>query len=78
MNRTLLGITGGVVLGAAGLLVADHVWEAPQWTASEESFRRFPNVVLQTHDGETVNFYDDLLEGKIVALNFMYASCKGF
>ncbi len=78
MNRTLLGITGGVVLGAAGLLLADQVWEAPQWTPSEESFERFPNVVLQTHDGETVNFYDDLLEGKIVALNFMYASCKGF
>lgn len=79
MNRTLLGITGGVVLGAAGLLLADHAWEAPQqWTPSEKSFRRFPNVVLQTHDGETVNFYDDLLEGKVVALNFMYASCKGF
>jgi cytochrome oxidase Cu insertion factor (SCO1/SenC/PrrC family) len=38
---------------------------------------RFPNVVLKTHEGKTVRFYDDLLEGKIVMINFMYATCKG-
>jgi hypothetical protein len=37
---------------------------------------RFPNVELQTHEGKTVHFYDDLIKGKIVAINFMYATCK--
>jgi protein SCO1/2 len=37
---------------------------------------RFPNLVLKTHQGEVVRFYDDLLKGKIVLINFMYASCE--
>jgi cytochrome oxidase Cu insertion factor (SCO1/SenC/PrrC family) len=39
---------------------------------------RFPNVELQTHEGKTVHFYDDLIKGKLVAINFMYATCKEF
>src|SRR5690349_1174577 len=35
----------------------------------------FPDVPLQTQDGKTVRFYDDLLKGKIVVINFMYAGC---
>lgn len=37
----------------------------------------FPNVVLTTHRGDKVRFYDDLLKGKVVVLNFMYATCTG-
>lgn len=37
----------------------------------------FPNITLQTHDGREVHFYDDLIEGKVVAINFMYTTCKG-
>jgi len=36
----------------------------------------FPNVTLTTHQGKQVRFYDDLLKGKIVVINFMYTSCK--
>ena len=35
----------------------------------------FPNSVLRTHEGRNVRFYDDLLKGKIVMINFMYATC---
>ncbi len=35
----------------------------------------FPNVPLTTHDGDTVRFFDDLVEGKIVVLNFIYTTC---
>jgi protein SCO1/2 len=38
---------------------------------------RFPNVTLRTHEGRSVRFYDDLLKGKIVLINFMYAQCTG-
>jgi protein SCO1/2 len=35
----------------------------------------FPNVELTTHEGETVRFFDDVLEGKVVAINFIYPWC---
>ena len=36
----------------------------------------FPNVTLTTQDGAPVRFYDDLLKGKIVAINLIYTTCK--
>jgi len=36
----------------------------------------FPNVTLTTQDGRRVHFYDDLLKGKIVAINLIYTSCE--
>ncbi|MFL0801406.1 MAG: copper chaperone PCu(A)C [Agarilytica sp.] len=35
----------------------------------------FPNTELTTHEGEKVRFFDDLIEGKIVAINFIYTTC---
>lgn len=37
----------------------------------------FSNVTLTTHEGNKVRFYDDLIRGKIVAINMMYAKCAG-
>ena len=37
----------------------------------------FPNLTLYDHDGQEVKFYDDLVRGKIVVINFMYATCTG-
>ena len=36
----------------------------------------FPNIPLQTQDGETVYFFDDLIKDKIVAINFIYTHCS--
>ncbi|HXG94993.1 MAG TPA: SCO family protein [Blastocatellia bacterium] len=36
----------------------------------------FPNVTLTTQDGKTVRFYDDLIKGKVVAINLIYTTCK--
>lgn len=38
--------------------------------------RHFPNVVLQTHEGTRVRFYDDLIKDKVVMINFMFTSCR--
>lgn len=35
------------------------------------------NVSLVTHDGRTVLFRDDLVDGKKVVVNFMYTICNG-
>ena len=37
--------------------------------------RYFPNVTLTTHDGRSVRFFDDLIEDRVVAINFIYTSC---
>ncbi len=36
----------------------------------------FPNILLQTQDGKPVRFYDDLVKGKTVLVNFIYTSCQ--
>ena len=36
----------------------------------------FPNVMLWTHEGERVHFYNDLAAGKIFTINFMYTHCE--
>lgn len=38
--------------------------------------RHFPNVLLTTHEGRKVRFYDDLIKNKIVVINFMYVKCE--
>ena len=49
---------------------------APPESGREVMRRRyFPNVPLVTHEGKRVRFYDDLLKGRIVLLNLMYADC---
>jgi protein SCO1 len=35
----------------------------------------FPNVELTAHDGRRLRFFDDMLKGKVVAINFIYTSC---
>ena len=52
--------------GAASATVAGN----SRWGANY-----FPNVPLTTQDGKTVRFYDDLIKGKSVAINFMYTEC---
>ncbi len=45
--------------------------------ASASSWGReyFPNVPLTTHEGKQVRFFDDLIENKIVVINFIYTTC---
>jgi len=37
--------------------------------------KNFPNVPLISHEGKQVYFYDDLLMGKVVTVNFFYSKC---
>jgi protein SCO1/2 len=38
---------------------------------------RFTNAVLRTHENQQVRFYDDLIKGRQVVVNMMYADCEG-
>ena len=51
--------------------------DVPAATASSQSDEsHFPNVELITQNGEKVRFYDDLIKGKVVAINLIYTTCK--
>ena len=39
--------------------------------------RYFPNLVLTSHEGRQLKFYDDLVKDKIVIFNMFYAKCEG-
>ena len=46
-------------------------------TPAEKAASYFPNTVLLTQENKPVHFYDDLLKGKIVLINFMFTTCTG-
>jgi protein SCO1/2 len=77
----MLGLLGlaPVVPFAAQLLAPNSAAAAAGGLSPRDKIRQryLPNVELQTQDGKTVHFYDDLVKDKIVTLNFFYAKCEG-
>ncbi|TMA35620.1 MAG: SCO family protein [Deltaproteobacteria bacterium] len=64
---------------AAGAVSAIGCTALRRGTGARETVERrsrLPNVPLRTHEGKTVRFYDDLIRGRIVTVNFMYARCQ--
>lgn len=57
------------ISAAALLIVARPV------AADGPANSHFPNVELVTQDGKKVHFYDDLIKGKIVAIDLIYTTC---
>src|SRR5499426_2469608 len=68
-RRVLAGITMLAALATA----IPHAVEA-QGRRWGEGY--FPNLPVVTQEGKTLHFYDDLLKGKIVVINFIYTSCQ--
>ncbi len=71
-RRTLLA---GLGAAALGLATGRSVAETNRRSGPRADY--FPNVTLYTHEGKAVKFYDDLICGKLVAINMMYAQCEG-
>jgi protein SCO1/2 len=45
--------------------------------AAGEGRRNIPNVAVTSQEGKTYRFYNDLVKGKTVLINFFYAECTG-
>src|SRR5262245_50945747 len=76
--NTRRALVAGLVAATLGGLVGRRA--APASTPARQDETRaatWPNVSLLTHDGQAVTFYDDLIRGKVVAINMMYAECEG-
>ena len=80
-RRQFLGVTATAALGLAVLSALPEAPDRPEkngYAGISPSVRRrnrFLNVALTTHEGREVRFYDDLLKGKTVLLNFFYTIC---
>lgn len=69
--RLLRGIAVPTGLAVAVLAIpGGSTASGPRWGANY-----FPNFRVVTHEGKTVRFYEDLIKGKIVVINFIYANC---
>jgi len=79
-RRKILGL--GAIAPLAGSMLSGYARAAPveddPQTAARERIRQryFPNVTLRTQDNKKVRFYDDLIKGRIVTINFFYAKCE--
>jgi protein SCO1 len=70
-SKNCLRLAGISVLFTAALvflLTAQHA-------SADGPNSHFPNIELITQDGKEVHFYDDLIKGKIVAIDLIYTTC---
>lgn len=64
------------VVTALFLAISALLMTALSLAADRSSNSHFPNIELITQDGKKVHFYDDLIKGKIVAIDFIYTTCE--
>src|SRR5215467_1288870 len=78
LTWTAMAPVAGAVTAVAGLTrAAAAVGGGTESTPARSRLQRlhFPNVPLYTHEGKRVMFYDDLIKGKIVTMNFFFTKC---
>jgi cytochrome oxidase Cu insertion factor (SCO1/SenC/PrrC family) len=81
----------GIVLALVLVMVAapvtfggDRNQAVPDPTKEFQAYTRralrdhFPNVALVNQDKKTVHFYDDVIKGKVVMIQFMFANCQRY
>jgi protein SCO1/2 len=73
MNRRTFFLAGATVAVAPLALPSRGTAATPLSQRGGAAY--FTNAELCAHDGRTVRFYDDLVKGKIVLINFMYTAC---
>ena len=59
----------------ASVLLVVLAATTPAGAATRWGADYFPNTALTTHQGKKVRFFDDLIRGKVVVINFIYTSC---
>jgi protein SCO1/2 len=60
-----------------GVSVATRPASASIVRAVGEGRKNIPNVRVTSQEGQTYHFYNDLVKGKTVLINFFYADCDG-
>ena len=64
-----LGLSA-LAIAILGFLSANGA-QASRWGKSY-----FPNASVVTHDGKTLQFYDDLIKDKVFVISFLFTTCR--
>ena len=51
--------------------------DAERFAAESKAREYFTNLEVIDQDGNRLRFYDDVLKGKVVAINFIFTNCQG-
>ena len=80
-RRSLVAALGAAPLAVPLLTQAQTIDVNSKFkqVSSRERIRQryFPNLVLTSHEGRQLKFYDDMVKDKLVIFNFFYAKCEG-
>jgi protein SCO1/2 len=80
-TRAFLAGVGFLAAGCAGRAPAQVAPTPAEQAEARDRIDRmeayFPATPLVSHRGERVRFYDDLVRGKCVLIQFMYTTCEG-
>ena len=74
MNRRAFFLSG-TAAAVVPLVAAPRPAMAARPYSQRGGVDYFTNAELRSHDGRRVRFYDDLLKGKVVMINFIYTEC---
>ncbi|HET7880186.1 MAG TPA: SCO family protein [Acetobacteraceae bacterium] len=69
-RRFFIGAAAGAALAPFASPRLSKAAELPQ-----SGVEWFTNVPVQTQDGQTLRFYDDVMKGKILLINFFFTDC---
>lgn len=75
--------TAWVFLAVGTLLLTPFVvsdaamTDAERFAAEAKARDYFTNLEVIDQDGNRLRFYDDVLKGKVVAINFIFTNCQG-
>ena len=72
--RFIAGPWGNIAVGLLLITALPLLGTGPA-NAAKRGADYFPNAPLVNQDGETLRFYDDVIKGKVVSINFMFTSC---
>lgn len=78
LERAFAGMMNAATPGASGQSYspAAAAGLAPSPTIESWDAARFlPDVLVQTHEGARVRFYEDLIRGRLALINFMFTTC---
>ena len=76
-RRSFLTRLAAVAPAAAGVALSSRTASADIVRAVGVGRDNIPNVPVISQEGKEYQFYDDLVKGKTVLINFFYAQCTG-
>jgi protein SCO1/2 len=75
MNRRMFFARAGATAAVAALAPFALASPGNARNLPQDGAEWFTNVEVTTHEGKTLRFYDDVMKGKILLINFFFTDC---